>query len=421
MKYLKHILMILGILSFSIISAQGNWEVFTKEKDGLISGSVKKLFEDSKGNIWALTTVWGVMKYDGETWTNYTKDDGLIAKDVTTIFEDSNGNIWLGGYGKDNPKINGLMKFNGTSFEVISRIATNDIIEDATGNIWLGHVAAPSYYNGEQVTSYTKKSGHIPTMNINKLYYSKNDNTFWISTRKGLTSFNGSEWKQYPEESGAPTKKVKDLLVDNDGTLWVTSKFGIHRFDGTNWSVFSEESGLVSEDILSLYEDNNSNIWAISGKDVKGTGIPIADLISAGANAASKSGLMVYKDGKWKTFGDDPGSPSNRVIKIFEERDGTLWFDTFTVGFHKYDGTTWESFRRDEGFKSNHWLSIFEDSKENIWVGLGSNGLGKYDGDNWSFYNKESGLPSNRIFSIIEDKNGNIWFGSFKGIIKYTP
>ena len=317
MKYVRLIILITLFLSFSIISAQGTWEVFTKEKDGLASGSVKKLFEDSKGNIWALTTVWGVMKYDGKSWTNYKKDDGLVSNTLETIFEDSKGTIWLGGYGKDNPRVNGLMKFNGNYFEVVTRIGTNNIIEDDTGNLWFGSAAIPSFYDGEQVTSYTKKSGHIPTIFIKKLYYSKNDNTFWISTRKGLTSFNGIEWRQYPEKSGAPTKKITDLLVDKDGILWVSSKFGIHKFDGSSWSHFSEESGLVSEDIIELYEDNNSNIWAISGKDVKSIGIPIVDLISAGAGAVSKSGLMVYKDDKWRTFGDDPGSPSGRVITIF--------------------------------------------------------------------------------------------------------
>ena len=86
MKYVRLIILISMFLSFSIISAQGTWEVFTKEKDELVSGSVKKLFEDSKGNIWALTTIRGVMKYDGKSWINYTKNDGLVSNTLETIF-----------------------------------------------------------------------------------------------------------------------------------------------------------------------------------------------------------------------------------------------------------------------------------------------------------------------------------------------
>ncbi|MEO1712079.1 MAG: two-component regulator propeller domain-containing protein, partial [Bacteroidota bacterium] len=54
------------------------------------------VLEDRKGNIWFGTIGGGIYKYDGETFTNYTKEDGLIHEEITNIYEDRSGKIWFG-------------------------------------------------------------------------------------------------------------------------------------------------------------------------------------------------------------------------------------------------------------------------------------------------------------------------------------
>ncbi len=425
MKYI--ITIAISCILFSTLPAQGTWKVFTKEKDGLASGSVTKLFEDSKGNIWALTTVWGVMKYDGEKWTNYTKRDGLKSNTISTIFEDSKGNIWLGGFSYKQKRINGIMKYTGDSFEIISKkIGTDKFFEDKSGNIWFGKLL-PSSFDGNKVKTYSKKDGYIQSLFADDIYYNKINDSIWIDTRKGLTSYNGTDWIQHSEESGAPTKKIKSLSFDLDGTVWIAAKSGVFSYDNSGWIHHTPEQGMISDDVIKLFTDSNNNIWAISGKNVNLSPLGgIAGLISLGINTLSKSGLLLFENKNWHPLEDDPDSPTSTVKNIFEDSNGNLWFDTYNIGFNRYDGISWKSFRKDEGFRANHFLSVFEDSNRNLWFGFGAGGftgegLGMYNGEDWTFYSEDSGLPSNRVFSTIEDKDGNIWFGTFKGIVRYTP
>jgi len=419
MKAKIQILILLFIL-FSGVYGQGNWQVYTKD-DGLASGSVKELFEDSKGNIWALTTVWGVIKFDGTSWTNYTKSDGLVSKEISTIFEDSKGNIWLGGFSEKRKSIHGVMRFNGDSFEIISKkVGTDKFYEDKSGNIWFGKML-PSMFDGNTIKTFTKKNGYIPTLFANDIFYNKINDSIWIITKKGLTSYNGTDWVQHSEESGAPIKNIKDLKIDQNGVVWVASKGGVFSYSNSVWKHYTPEKGMVSEDVVEFFVDSQNNVWAISGKNAKMEG-----LVSIAINALSKSDLLVYKNNEWNLLENDPNGPTSRVTKVFEASNGDLWFNTYTTGFYRYNGNKWQSFRKDKGFKANHFQSLFEDSRGNLWFGLGAGGftgegLGIFDGDSWRFVDQDNVLPSNRVLSIIEDRNENIWLGTFKGIVKYSP
>lgn len=417
MRQCKSLTLVITIILLSIVYGQGTWKVFTKE-DGLISGSVNKIYEDSKGNIWCITPVWGVTKYDGNNWTNYSKKDGLASKTISTIFEDSNGTIWLGGFSKKRRNVNGLMRFNGESFDLISRNPTQFIEEDSNGNIW----SWSSYgtiikYDGNSIIKPSKKTKELPSNNVWS-FYEDSEKKIWIGTSKGFAIFDGHGWQQIlSKEVSKAHPWAYSIIEANNNLLWFGTNDGVYSFDGEKWKEYyrSRFPGKYFH-FEKLYQDSNSRIWAII--QAKESRAPV------GRNAGS---AIWYFDGnEWKDLNNVAGAPQSKVTKIFEESDGTLWFDTYIKGIHKYDGTSWVEFSKDKGFRSNHFHSIIEDSNGNIWVGLGGvglkgQGIGKFDGKEWTFYGTETGLPSDRIFSMVEDRNGNIWFASFKGVLKYTP
>ena len=72
--------------------------------------------KDDHDNLWFVTYLNGVYKYDGNEITHYRVQDN--SKDITifSIYKDNNSDLWLGTHN------NGLYKFNGTTFEKFEKM-----------------------------------------------------------------------------------------------------------------------------------------------------------------------------------------------------------------------------------------------------------------------------------------------------------
>lgn len=66
---------------------------------------------DNDDNLWFVTYLDGVWKYDGTKITHYTVQDNLKNITLFSIYKDNNGKLWLGTHD------NGTYTFNGTTFE----------------------------------------------------------------------------------------------------------------------------------------------------------------------------------------------------------------------------------------------------------------------------------------------------------------
>jgi ligand-binding sensor domain-containing protein len=170
---------------------------------------VTEIMEDSKGNIWFGRDGYGACKWDGKTFTHYTKKDGLASNNVQVIREDKQGNIWFGCRVTENDHpdsdkrkgAGGLSRFDGktfTQFPEIAGLSTNEtyaIHVDEAGNVWIGTNKIGVYqYDGKGFTLYQE------------------------TNRKDIVSIFGYG--------------VQHLLKDSKGTLWIGLSGGLFRLDG---------------------------------------------------------------------------------------------------------------------------------------------------------------------------------------------
>ena len=68
------------------------------------------IIEDSAGDMWFSTNGFGAFKYDGKSFTQYSKADGLTDNDVDVIIEDKQKQIWFG------TRYGGVSRYDGKAF-----------------------------------------------------------------------------------------------------------------------------------------------------------------------------------------------------------------------------------------------------------------------------------------------------------------
>jgi streptogramin lyase len=117
--------------------------------------------------------------------------------------------------------------------------------------------------------------------------------------------------------------------------------------------------------------------------------------------------------------------PSNSVIRIFNDKDGYMWFGT-EDGLCRFDGYDIKVFRSSAltpgKLTNNEIQCIAEDNDHNLWVGT-MEGIIIIDKKNFSIKPLENKyITRDRINSILLDSKGFIWVGtSTFGAIRINP
>lgn len=138
---------------------------------------ITELEEDRDGNIWIGRDGYGLTKYDGENFTNYTKRDGLYSNNVSSMLQDRSGDLWITTRiaESDNPDpefrkgpggLNRMVDGKILSAPDLPGLTMNSLYfvgEDAAGNIWFPARGHGVYrYDGEAFTAFTKVDREVP-------------------------------------------------------------------------------------------------------------------------------------------------------------------------------------------------------------------------------------------------------------------
>ena len=110
---------------------------------------------------------------------------------------------------------------------------------------------------------------------------------------------------------------------------------------------------------------------------------------------------------------------SQFVRRIFQDKNGNLWFGTNGDGVIRYDGDALKYFSIDEGFGGVAVRGIVGDKAGNVWFGT-EGGLTKYDGKSFTNFTEKDGLVNNDVWSLTIDSKGVIWIGTLQGVSRFN-
>ena len=212
------------------------------EKDGLLNNEIWSLIIDKKGIFWIGTNA-GLSRFDGNKFTTISIPKAQV-EDVNTIYspdrvtgiaEDKEGNLWFGTDGFGISKYNGKTFTNYTMEDGLCDNTINELMLDSKGNLWIGtYWGGVSKYDGEKFTNFTK-DGVISGVEVGAFFEDSNGDIWFAAENNGVYCYDGKSFTNLYKEEGLVTNGILSIFEDKEGRFWFGGWGGLFRYDGKSF------------------------------------------------------------------------------------------------------------------------------------------------------------------------------------------
>jgi len=422
-------------------------------EDGLSSGFVQAILQDSQGFIWFGTRA-GLNRYDGYTIIPYTynpqNSNSLSGDNIASLYEDSSGILWIGtigsGLNRFDPRTETFTRYQHDETDPTT-LAHNDvdvIYEDTQQRLWIGTREGGLHLFNRESNTFTRYQPDLadPTTLSGPYISAIHEDALgklWIATwDDGLNFFDPETniFTRYQHDrtnlTSLSDNHVTSLAPAEGGLIWVgTLGGGLNLFNPANKTFthyLAEDetpTHLSDNRIISLLADRNGALWI--GTEAQGLNY---------FDPANKQ-FNIYRHDS-----SNPDSIShNSVYDMMQDNTGTVWFGTVGAGVNKYDplSNRFQQYRHDPNNPNspsdNLVLAFHEDKNGLIWLGTDTAGLNKFDPTTqtftrYPFVRRELPdsetlsfkLSTDTVTSITEDAEGHLWIGTWNGgLNKFDP
>ena len=227
-----------------------------------------ELIEARDGRLWAATTH-GLIRYDQMEDQvkifEYDPDNtnGLAQREVYGVFENSAGEIWAitENYLSHlaDPENGSFTNYRYNPDESTREQIRPVIAEEKSGNFWMGTSAGLLYFDRvtESFQKFEHKSADPNSLSHNLVKSIIQDpgnpeQYLWIGTSGGLNKLNiqSKEFTHYTTADGLPNDVIYAILPDDSGNLWVSTNRGLSKFnpEEMNFRNYNVHDGLQSNE-----------------------------------------------------------------------------------------------------------------------------------------------------------------------------
>lgn len=395
MKLIYYILFAFLLNALSGFSQKMNLQKFSV-KEGLVQSTVKQIEQDDYGNLW-LATNYGLSKFNGKTFENFTTTNGLPSNEISSLLF-THEELFIG-------TKKGFCSYSGNKIEnkpVYQKITGN--VKKILDNKGILHIITSKGYYLLDITkqNYTVDSIAIPNIisqGPTDAEFDENGN-LWISTnKKGLFFI----------EKTISTKIPKFVLVQNSVASTTINKKLVRIANFNTDNLFKGES------IYSIEFDKNNNLlvsdWGNGLAEIK------FDFINNTGFNANYYAFDSIIPGVDRVY---------RFVNIQKDEEGNIYLATDGFGFLKVsidrntneivyskENINWLS--NGQGFFGNNPLCFKQDKFQNLWVGTLYDGLVVVNNKSSLSYNQKSGLEEEKVISIYKSSDSSIWSGTYGG------
>ena len=328
----------------------------------------------SRGHLFVMTTK-GFVELDGTRVVPPSRlafEPGADAKDIFHVIEDRHGRFWYCG-----PR--GLARRSGSEWRKLGAYGPEQhgafrAYEDPQGNLWVAKAEGLFRATSDGLELA------VPKMMVRAMFGDR-DGTLWVGTNgDGLHRFRDPAIRMFTRADGLPNDVIMTVLAAQDGSLWTGANCGgVTRFDGTRFRTYDEKDGLLNSCVWALAEDAERDLWI----------------------GTFGGGAFRFHQGHFTQL-----LAGETVIDILASRDGSMWFTT-GHGLVRLQSGAMRTYTTADGLSSNRVFRVFEDRQGRI-LAVGADGLDRSVGDRFEPFSE---VPKGIVFPIGEDRSGALFLG----------
>ncbi|MCS6817265.1 MAG: histidine kinase [Blastocatellia bacterium] len=377
---------------------------------------VNVLLADFAGALWIGTTK-GLIRYSDAHVMLHTTANGLSHDEVTALGRDREGGLWIGTQ-------SGLCRL---SSQAIIRITKAEglpdpyvwrIVESRDGRIYVSTSSGIAEIVRGRARRVSGSPAHPLDQALGRVLQDRRGD-WWIGTHRALFRFRGPELqrhrgRKFARELGLPEYGIayeQGIYEDSRGHLWISTWNGVvgprlFRFDPATerFHMLDVSSSWPTEAVLKMMEDRSGTLWL-----------------------ATTGGLGKVVNGRVIVMEPTEGLPEVRARALFEDRRGWIWIGLRYRGVSmtknpQAERPTFVNYSTREGLSSDSVSCITEDDEGKIYLGT-SRGLNQLDPVTGRIRHLRAwdGLAGDAITDCLKDRHGNIWIATTSGVSRYDP
>ncbi len=347
-------------------------------------------------------------------------DDGLPTSTINDISEDPLGFIWLATDGA------GLVRFDGNSFtqpihpDSLPSPFVTVLERDASGNFWIGTENGPAYYNGSHLVRF----GNMPKslkVRINAIV-PQAENEVWFATRNGIFFWNGEDFGEEQDQEEVTAIELVEVGFGHDRLLFTTANgldgdikladFALEEI-GTINKLFTVAGETVYRSQKGAFILEKESIKQLSQSPNIRDVLRLDDMYWL---ADAQNGIEIISPTKRNRANSQNGLALDRVRTLYQAKNGSIWVGSIS-GLSKLSSRYLSIYTKNQGLPDERIHASITDKQGNIWVGTAS-GLSKISAKGIQNYTSEDGLPMGLVLAICQDDRGRIWVGTEGGVAR---
>ncbi|MDC8829879.1 diguanylate cyclase [Alteromonas gilva] len=367
--------------------------------------------------------------YFQETWTTR---DGLPHNTINSLQQSEDGYLWIGTW-------EGAARFNGREFRVFGRgeltglpdSGIRAISRDRQHNLIM--VGARGGISKRAAMGWQS----LPELNvlINAVAEDSQGN-LWLATEgKGLFRHApDGERRQFAITEGVGNDVVHSILAEYDGSVWAGTGSGLVRLTNRDKTVLvTPVAGLPEAPVFALkrygdslligterglyrYESGRVQVFAPGISD-----LPVSTLLVSGKQVwigTTDHGLLRYSERGLETLSMAKGLPNNRILSLFEDREGSIWVGT-NGGLFRLRDAPFVTLTSEHGLSGDYIRTVLAHSDGSVWIGS-SQGVSRLRNNKVEAIDLSAVSAGQSILSLREAPDGSVWIGTYSdGIVQW--